>query len=76
MQYKKSIKYDYSASIIHDRLNRTYMVHVGSSYSYGMPTPTVFVLDGGGGHWTVPELLFESKRFIPALHHLLIADHS
>ena len=71
MQYKKSIKYDYSASIIHDRLNRTYMVHVGSSYSYGMPTPTVFVLDGGGVFWTVPELLFESNKLIPALQQML-----
>jgi hypothetical protein len=25
----------------------------------------------GGGHWTVPELVFESKELIPALHDLL-----
>jgi hypothetical protein len=25
----------------------------------------------GGGHWTVPELLFGSKKLIPALHQLL-----
>ena len=28
----------------------------------------------GGGHWTVPELLFESKELIPALHLLLTGD--
>jgi hypothetical protein len=27
----------------------------------------------GGAFWTVPELLFESKRLIPALEQLLIA---
>jgi len=28
----------------------------------------------GGGHWTVPELLFERQKLIPALQQLLIAD--
>jgi hypothetical protein len=30
----------------------------------------------GGPLWTVPELLFEGKKFITALQQLLIADHS
>ena len=30
-------------------------------------------LQYGGGHWTVPELVFEKKQLIPALQQLLIA---
>ena len=30
----------------------------------------------GGGHWTVPELSFEKKQLILALHHLLITDRT
>lgn len=41
--------YDYSASIIHDEIERTYIVHIGHSYEPENPVPLVFVLHGGGG---------------------------
>ena len=40
---------DYSASIVKGSLERTYTVHVSSSYDPGKPTPVVIVLHGGGG---------------------------
>ena len=40
---------NYSASIVSGGLERTYSVHVGSSYDPGKPTPLVIVLHGGGG---------------------------
>ena len=30
----------------------------------------------GGGHWTVPELLFESNKLIPALQQLRAGYHN
>ncbi|MCJ7655502.1 MAG: phospholipase [Dehalococcoidia bacterium] len=45
----KPAKYDYSASIIHGGLERTFSVHVSSSYDQSIPTPLVIVLHGGGG---------------------------
>jgi polyhydroxybutyrate depolymerase len=40
---------DYSASIISGGMERTYSVHVSSSYDPSIPTPLVIVLHGGGG---------------------------
>ena len=42
-------KHDYSASITSGGLERTYSVHISSSYDQERPTPLVFVLHGGGG---------------------------
>src|SRR4030042_2771665 len=42
-------KYDYPASINSGGLERTYSVHISSSYDPSLPTPLVIVLDGGGG---------------------------
>jgi polyhydroxybutyrate depolymerase len=42
-------KYDYSSSIFSGGLQRTYNVHVGSSYDKTRPTPLLIVLHGGGG---------------------------
>ena len=42
-------KYDYSAAITHDGLERTYHVHIGRSYNADSPTPLVIALHGGGG---------------------------
>jgi polyhydroxybutyrate depolymerase len=47
--YSKPAKYDYSASIICGGLERTYSVHISSSYDKSRPTPLVIVLHGGGG---------------------------
>jgi hypothetical protein len=33
--------------------------------------PEIIVEQDGGGHWTVPELLFESKKLMPAIQQLL-----
>ena len=40
---------DYSASIISGGLERTYRVHISSSYDQDNPTPLVIALHGGGG---------------------------
>jgi hypothetical protein len=37
-----------------------------------MVTAFSFSVSNGGGHWTVPELSFESKELIPALQQLLV----
>jgi len=42
-------KYDYSSSILSGELQRTYSVHIGSSYDKTRPTPLLIVLHGGGG---------------------------
>jgi polyhydroxybutyrate depolymerase len=42
-------KSDYSASITCGGLERTYRVHISSSYDQSRPTPLVIVLHGGGG---------------------------
>lgn len=42
-------KSDYSASIVCGGLERTYSVHISSSYDQSRPTPLVIVLHGGGG---------------------------
>ena len=47
--YSSTIKHDYSASIVSGGLERTYSVHVSSSYDRSIPTPLVIVLHGGGG---------------------------
>ena len=44
-----TVKHDYSASIVSGGLERTYSVHVSSSYDQDRPTPLVIVLHGGGG---------------------------
>src|SRR4030042_5634270 len=44
-----TVKHDYSASIICGGLERTYSVHISSSYDQSLPTPLVIVLHGGGG---------------------------
>jgi len=31
------------------------------------------IVQHGGGHWTVPELVFEKKHLIPALQQLLVS---
>jgi polyhydroxybutyrate depolymerase len=41
--------YDYSSSIFSGGLQRTYNVHISSSYDKATPTPLVIVLHGGGG---------------------------
>lgn len=40
---------DYSASIISGGMERTYLVHISSSYDPSLQTPLVIVLHGGGG---------------------------
>jgi polyhydroxybutyrate depolymerase len=45
--YLPPLEYDYSASIIHDDIERTFIIHVGRSYDATKPTPLVFVLHGG-----------------------------
>jgi polyhydroxybutyrate depolymerase len=47
--YLPPVLYDYSASIIHDEIERTYIVHIGRSYVPENPVPLIFVLHGGGG---------------------------
>jgi polyhydroxybutyrate depolymerase len=42
-------KYDYSSSILSGGLQRTYNIHIGSSYDKTRPTPLLIVLHGGGG---------------------------
>ena len=44
-----TVKHDYSASIVSGGLERTYSVHICSSYDRSRPTPLVIVLHGGGG---------------------------
>lgn len=46
--YLPPLEYDYSASIIHDDIERTFITHIGRSYDAAKPTPLVFVLHGGG----------------------------
>ena len=41
--------YDYSSSIFSGGLQRTYSVHISSSYDKTQPTPLLIVLHGGGG---------------------------
>jgi polyhydroxybutyrate depolymerase len=41
--------YDYSSSIFSGGLQRTYNVHISSSYDKTRPTPLLIVLHGGGG---------------------------
>jgi polyhydroxybutyrate depolymerase len=43
-------EYDYSSSISSGGLQRTYTVHVGTSYDRNRPTPLLIVLHGGGGN--------------------------
>lgn len=47
--FPKPAKRDYSASITSGGLERTYSVHICSSYDPSTPTPLVIVLHGGGG---------------------------
>ena len=47
--YLPPLEYDYSASIIHDDTERSFIVHIGRSYDASEPTALVFVLHGGGG---------------------------
>jgi len=47
--YLPPLDYDYTASIIHDDIERTFIAHIGRSYDTTKPTPLVFVLHGGGG---------------------------
>jgi polyhydroxybutyrate depolymerase len=47
--YSSTVKHDYSASIVSGGLERTYSVHISSSYDQSSPTPLVIVLHGGGG---------------------------
>jgi len=49
IDYSRQAKHDYSASIISGGLERTYSVHISSSYDRSRPTPLVIVLHGGGG---------------------------
>jgi len=42
-------EYDYSSSILSGGLQRTYTVHIASSYDRAKPTPLLIVLHGGGG---------------------------
>jgi len=49
IDYSSTAKHDYSASIISGGLERTYSVHISSSYDQTRPTPLVIVLHGGGG---------------------------
>jgi polyhydroxybutyrate depolymerase len=42
-------KYDYSSAIFGGGLQRTYNVHISSSYDKAIPTPLVIALHGGGG---------------------------
>jgi polyhydroxybutyrate depolymerase len=42
-------KYDYSSSILSGGLERTYNVHISSSYNNSTPTPLLIALHGGGG---------------------------
>jgi polyhydroxybutyrate depolymerase len=46
--YLPPLEYDYSASIIHNGIERTFIVHIGRSYDASEPTALVFVLHGGG----------------------------
>jgi len=46
--YLPPLQYDYSASIVHDNIERTFIIHIGWSYDGAEPTPLVFVLHGGG----------------------------
>ena len=47
--YLPPLEYDYPASINHNDIERTFIVHIGLSYDADRPTPLVFVLHGGGG---------------------------
>jgi len=47
--FPKPAKHDYPASINSGGLERTYRVHISSSYDPILPTPLVIVLHGGGG---------------------------
>jgi polyhydroxybutyrate depolymerase len=47
--YSRSASHDYSASIISGGLERTYSIHISSTYDQTRPTPLVIVLHGGGG---------------------------
>lgn len=40
---------DYSSSILSGGLQRTYYIHIGSSYDKTSPTPLLIALHGGGG---------------------------
>jgi polyhydroxybutyrate depolymerase len=42
-------EYDYSSSILSGGLERTYTIHIASSYDKAKPTPLLIVLHGGGG---------------------------
>ena len=46
--YLPPLEFDYSGSIIHDDIERTFITHIGRSYDATKPTPLVFVLHGGG----------------------------
>ena len=46
--YAESLWYNYSESLVHDGLERTYHVHISRSYNSSQPTPLVIVLHGGG----------------------------
>ncbi len=47
--FSQSAKHDYSSSIFSGGLERTYTVHISSSYDNTRPTPLLIVLHGGGG---------------------------
>jgi polyhydroxybutyrate depolymerase len=47
--YSTPAKYDYSSSIYSGGLQRTFDVHISSSYDETRPTPLIIVLHGGGG---------------------------
>jgi polyhydroxybutyrate depolymerase len=46
--YLPPLEYDYSASIMHNDIERTFIVHIGRSYDALEPTALLFVLHGGG----------------------------
>jgi polyhydroxybutyrate depolymerase len=50
LNHANPFKYDYSSSMLHNGLTRTYSIHIGNSYDYMKSTPLVFVLHGGGGN--------------------------
>ena len=47
--YSTPAKYDYSSSIFSGGMQRTYNVHISSSYDKTRPTPLLIALHGGGG---------------------------
>ena len=47
--YLPPLEYDFSASIVHNGTERTFIIHIGRSYDAVEPTALVFVLHGGGG---------------------------